>query len=342
MYNELPLLSLLGAAVLPQLATLFLVIGLMAPEVSQALLLAGLTILAGSLGAAFATKTHSLLALSGVSNLGVGLTALSLSSHGLLIFSVTYSLTLIAIGTSLIVITPSPSLMIFRGASGTGSPVGVSLVLLLMSLGGVPPSLGFFTKANLVLEGSGQGITLAIIVCLIGGIPGMISYLRLTLTTLTPDWNSCHPKKTRTTSSARKETLSYIFTLILGGFTLSYEPQTLLGQRMVILLISPILPILLILVGVIASSPSSSTVKGIPYECGFIATEGQIWKPFLVSFFVVGLLFLLFDLELLWVFPIALSSPESISGGGTFLLLFFNFVIASLGYEILTGVTKQV
>lgn len=276
MYNELPLLSLLGAAVLPQLATLFLVIGLITPTVSQALLLAGLTILAGSLGAAFVTKTHSLLALSGISSLGVSLTALSLSSHGLLAFSTTYSLTLIAIGTSLAMMAPYSSVIIFRGTSGTGSPVGISLILLLMSLGGVPPSLGFFTKANLILEGSGQGITLAIAVCLMGGIPGIISYLRLALTTLAPDWNSYRPKKIRTTSSAQKETLSYVSTLILGGFVLSYEPQTLLGQRVIILLVSPILPILLILVGIIASSPSSSNVKGIPYECGFIATEGQV------------------------------------------------------------------
>ena len=188
MYNELPLPSLLGAAVLPQLATMLLLIGLIAPNIFQTLLIAGLTILAGSLGAAFVTKTNSLLALSGVSSLGVTLTALGLSSHSLLAFSATYSLTLVAIGTSLTLITPIySSLSILRGASGTMTPVAVSLILFLISLGGVPPSLGFFTKANLMLEGSGQGISLAIILCLMGGLPGMVSYLRLTLTIITPD-----------------------------------------------------------------------------------------------------------------------------------------------------------
>jgi NADH:ubiquinone oxidoreductase subunit 3 (subunit A) len=342
-YNELPLSSLLGAAVLPQLTTLFLAIGLVGPEIYQIVVLAALTILVGSLGSAVVTKTHSLLALSGVSSLGVGLTALGLSSYGLLMFNLVYSLALIAIGTSLTILASLFSnLSMLRGASDAATPVGISLVILLMSLGGVPPSLGFFAKTNLMIEGSGQGLTLAIIACLIGGLPGMIAYLRLALTILTPDWNNYQPKQGLSSSLVQKEILSYIIILILGALALDCTPQILFGLRVVIRLISPGLPILLLLVGVLASSPSNNPTKGIPYECGFIALEGQVWKPFLVSFFVVGLLFLLFDLELLWVFPMALSPSTATSAGQTFLLLFFNFVIASLAYEILVGATKQV
>lgn len=48
-------------------------------------------------------------------------------------------------------------------------------------------------------------------------------------------------------------------------------------------------------------------LKGSTYECGFIPVEGQTYSPFTVTFFVVGLLFLLFDLELLFIFPLVIS-----------------------------------
>lgn len=50
------------------------------------------------------------------------------------------------------------------------------------------------------------------------------------------------------------------------------------------------------------------SLKGAAYECGFIPTEGQTYSPFAVTFFVVGVLFLLFDLELLFMFPLV-STP---------------------------------
>lgn len=61
----------------------------------------------------------------------------------------------------------------------------------------------------------------------------------------------------------------------------------------------------------------------------------------MVSFFTVGLLFLLFDLELLWVFPLAPLGLSATSTGGGTAILFFNFIAVSLGYEILSGVIKQ-
>lgn len=54
-------------------------------------------------------------------------------------------------------------------------------------------------------------------------------------------------------------------------------------------------------------------LKGPAYECGFVPTEGQTFSPFTISFFVVGVLFLLFDLELLFVFPLALASGAQTS-----------------------------
>lgn len=42
-----------------------------------------------------------------------------------------------------------------------------------------------------------------------------------------------------------------------------------------------------------------------PYECG-IAPVGRPWSPFAVRYFVFGLLFLVFDVEAVFLFPWAL------------------------------------
>ena len=76
---------------------------------------------------------------------------------------------------------------------------------------------------------------------------------------------------------------------------------------------------------------SHETLKGSAYECGFIPTEGQTFSPFAVTFFVVGILFLLFDLELLLIFPLVVAQGGWISTGAS---LFFVFLVLSLAYEI--------
>jgi NADH:ubiquinone oxidoreductase subunit 3 (subunit A) len=58
-------------------------------------------------------------------------------------------------------------------------------------------------------------------------------------------------------------------------------------------------PVALILVGYFLQPHEDSAHALSSYECGFIPMEGQSSKPLLAPFFIVGLIFLLFDLELL-------------------------------------------
>lgn len=70
-------------------------------------------------------------------------------------------------------------------------------------------------------------------------------------------------------------------------------------------------PILLVIRWLVAPrSPSEEKLS--PYECGFSPLEGQTRRPLRVAFYLVGILFLLFDLELLVTFPfIASNGPFS-------------------------------
>jgi NADH-ubiquinone oxidoreductase chain 3 len=59
---------------------------------------------------------------------------------------------------------------------------------------------------------------------------------------------------------------------------------------------------------ILLSPHAPYTQKDAAFECGFDSFRGQNRSEFSVSFFLFALLFLLFDLEILLIFPYAVSS----------------------------------
>jgi NADH-quinone oxidoreductase subunit A len=57
-----------------------------------------------------------------------------------------------------------------------------------------------------------------------------------------------------------------------------------------------------ILVSKILVRRSTNAQKGQPYECG-IPSEGSPWNQFNVGYYLFALLFLIFDVELIFVYP---------------------------------------
>ncbi len=57
-----------------------------------------------------------------------------------------------------------------------------------------------------------------------------------------------------------------------------------------------------ILVGKIFNKGSKNLQKGQPYECG-IPTETSPWHQFNVGYYLFALLFLIFDVELIFMYP---------------------------------------
>jgi NADH-ubiquinone oxidoreductase chain 3 len=66
------------------------------------------------------------------------------------------------------------------------------------------------------------------------------------------------------------------------------------------------------------------------FECGFHSFLGQNRTQFSVSFFIFGLLFLLFDLEILLVYPYSVSSYTNDIYGLVVMMVFF--VLLTLGF----------
>ncbi len=100
----------------------------------------------------------------------------------------------------------------------------------------------------------------------------------------------------------------------------------------------PILIFIAIAVGIIALAIISSLIivpqnpykaKLDPYECGFDAFE-DARKNFDIRFYLVGVLFIIFDLEIVFMYPWALSI-KSLSNYG-FYSMFIFILILTLGF----------
>ena len=73
---------------------------------------------------------------------------------------------------------------------------------------------------------------------------------------------------------------------------------------------------------------SSNPQKGEPYECG-IPTRGTSWMQFKVGYYLFAILFLVFDVETVLLFPWA-TIAKDLGAQGLILVSFF-LVILTLG-----------
>jgi NADH-ubiquinone oxidoreductase chain 3 len=70
------------------------------------------------------------------------------------------------------------------------------------------------------------------------------------------------------------------------------------------------------------------------FECGFHSFLGQNRSQFTISFFIYGLLFLLFDLEILLIYPYVVSAYLNSIYGLVIMLIFFVLLTVGLIFEL--------
>jgi NADH-ubiquinone oxidoreductase chain 3 len=92
----------------------------------------------------------------------------------------------------------------------------------------------------------------------------------------------------------------------------------------------PVLALLLLAINLIFAPYNPNAEKRTSFECGFHSFLGQNRSQFSISFFIFALLFLLFDLEILLIYPYALSSQWNDIFGLLTMLLFF--VLLTIGF----------
>ena len=97
----------------------------------------------------------------------------------------------------------------------------------------------------------------------------------------------------------------------------------------------PILAVILLGVNLIFAPHNPYEEKDSAFECGFHSFLGQNRSEFSISFFIFALLFLLFDLEILLVYPYIVSAYTN-GIYGLFIMLLF-FLVLTLGFVFELG-----
>ena len=89
-----------------------------------------------------------------------------------------------------------------------------------------------------------------------------------------------------------------------------------------------------------AIAPRSYNVQKMePYECG-IPTRGKSWMQFRVGYYLFAILFLMFDVETMFLFPWAVIA-KSLGPQGLLAVLFFLFILVlGLAYAWRKGALK--
>ena len=96
----------------------------------------------------------------------------------------------------------------------------------------------------------------------------------------------------------------------------------------------PLLAIILLAINFIFAPHNPYQEKDSVFECGFHSFLGQNRTQFNISFFIFALLFLLFDLEILLVYPYVVSSYTNGIYGLIIMLVFFLVLTLGFAFEI--------
>lgn len=97
------------------------------------------------------------------------------------------------------------------------------------------------------------------------------------------------------------------------------------------------LVLVLLFVNLLLAVHRPDSEKVTPYECGFSPVYGQTRQPFSITFYLVGILFLIFDLEILLTFPVASCLYQVESYGFWIIVIFFIVLTIGFVYEFGSG-----
>jgi len=97
----------------------------------------------------------------------------------------------------------------------------------------------------------------------------------------------------------------------------------------------PLLAFILLALNVLLAPHRPDEAKVSAYECGFQPVYGQTRSSFQIHFMVVALLFLIFDLEIILLYPLALTLYQVSIFGFAVAIVFF--IVLTIGFVLEIG-----
>ena len=110
-----------------------------------------------------------------------------------------------------------------------------------------------------------------------------------------------------------------------------YSPILLLIVFAIILIALP-----LIIQSIISPTQNKGGEKLIPYECGELP-EGSAWVKFNIRFYVIALIFIIFDVEVIFMFPWATVFKENKLFYFIEMFIFMAILLVGLAYVWIKG-----
>ena len=105
-------------------------------------------------------------------------------------------------------------------------------------------------------------------------------------------------------------------------------------------IIIPIINILLLAINFIIAPHKPYKEKKTPFECGYHSFLAQNRTQFTISFFLFGILFLLFDMEIVIIYPYLVSSVPNEGYGLSVVIIFVLILALGLVFELGKGALK--
>ncbi len=108
-----------------------------------------------------------------------------------------------------------------------------------------------------------------------------------------------------------------------------------MNTLLMLFILVPVLAVIFLGLNLLLAANKPDEAKESVYECGFNSVYGQTRSTFQIHFFLVALLFLVFDLEILLLFPIALTLYQVSMFGFSVALIFF--IVLTIGFVLEIG-----
>ena len=105
-------------------------------------------------------------------------------------------------------------------------------------------------------------------------------------------------------------------------------------------IIVPILSAALLALNLLLAPSNPDEAKVSAYECGFNVIPGQTRGTFHIHFYLVSMLFLIFDLEIVLLLPIAVTLYQVSFFGFSVAIVFFLVLTIGFVLEIGSGAIK--
>jgi len=100
---------------------------------------------------------------------------------------------------------------------------------------------------------------------------------------------------------------------------------------LVMVLVAGVIPALFLAVSALLGPRKASAVKSQPFECGNPAT-GPAWGRFSVKFYLTAILFIVFDIEVVFLYPWAILFRRLGVFGFVEMLVFVSILTLGLAY----------